>query len=157
MSLRILFILLFSISLTNSFGQQLTTPADIDKLINNIDSARLKTIILSKDSASGFLIDETVYVVDETGKLINVKHSSGNHPGKVSGHLVRQSTYYFKDDTLIKVNQKSYDFAKLLNSINYYFTTPKRKEMNKREYKLYIEKSKSFILKYQSYIKTHSG
>lgn len=156
MRLRILFILFLSISLINIYGQQLATTVDIDKFINNIDSLRLKTALLLNDSTQGFLINETAYLVDDSDNLILVRHRLGNHPGQVSGHLIRQSTYYFQDDTLIKVNQMTFDFSKLLLSRDYYFIQPKMKGGSKQTYKYYKRESELYLKKYQDYLKTTS-
>jgi|GEM_PF-4031957 len=157
MSLRILLILLSFIAITNLFGQQFATPAETDIFIKSKDSTKLKTLFSLRDSVSGFIINEATFIVDEEGNLMMVRHKLGDHPGRVSGHLIRESTYFFRSHSLIKVNRKTFDFARVLHDDDVYLTNLKMKEMKKRVYKHYMKKSKLYIKQYQSYIKTNGA
>jgi hypothetical protein len=133
------------------------TTSDVENLISNIDSAGHKTVLFIKDTASDFLINETSFIADGKENLVIVKQKIGNHPGRVSGHLVRETAYYFQNDSLLKVNKQTFDFNKLISSENYYFTTEGRREMKRKTRKYYLKEGEVFMKRFEEYLDTNGG
>ena len=110
------------------------------------DTSRLHVAFIFKDSTKGYLNNTTVWYVDDKNRLILVRHTFGNHPGKSSGHLIRVNSFYFLNDTLRKVILLTNNFAKPVSKNSFVFDCNRKpKGMTIKVFKRYAKQGEYFL------------
>jgi hypothetical protein len=145
------------ISLTTACGQKTATNTSSGNHYPEPDTSKLHIVFTVKDSTSGYLENTTSWFADDGNKLILVRHSFGNHLGRVSGHRNTVNYYYFFNDTLRKATVVTKNFDQEVSRRTLMFgDTTRNKGVSKKLLRFY-KKQGEYLRKKFSKFQNKSG
>ncbi|ANE50410.1 hypothetical protein [Flavisolibacter tropicus] len=129
-------------------GQRNITESTIDSIVAIIDTSIPKLALTTNPPKEGYLLSRAEYYIDSQGSLCKVVFMYGSHPGRVNGHLIYRSTYFYYNDEPLKAVATTINFKDTTLRSTYYFNQQAASIKSNRSSSSQIQTAKSFLRTY---------